>query len=542
MEEDETYYPQPSASLTAPLVDIGFPVGRGQAILPMEGYPKVAQTAADHLTSFHARQSRQMQPVPTQAQGGMGMGVAPVYGGLGAVQSQQMSDVVNGLQLFVSRVVRPVWYKPLVVQKGEGVTAPRFFLREEEILTVLRPLERFKHVLTSIYREATTRNIYRQQRQEQLFPGVPQQQQLQQHQQQYPAMLTAPPYSNALVPRPAQGFAGTAGPLPVGSYSEEDKAVHKLFRLVSRTIQALKLLNHITKYVEQYASIVPILEAFSIIQDLGFWDMVTSQEGYRVMKGYLTTVIQQRPEAAQYLVHDLTRDCFYYYSSSDLLMHQAGLAIKEAKERPAESSERADKRREAVMCLRQAAPSWRTQQQVQTFANTMALDLLRLGPVLDLDVIDAIVDTALLSAQNFGGAVYRPDDAGWDIIQAQEERQRISEMAAQYRPWEYDLYPPARRDMQGGEQERATCFQVIAHCLEWLLKETSRIPPISQTWDWGRLTQDDADKAAKPLLIRALKSQDPDFHELIYETLFKLEDKGLAWLKGVTTPYIKVGR
>ena len=99
----------------------------------------------------------------------------------------------------------------------------------------------------------------------------------------------------------------------------------------------------------------------------------------------------------------------------------------------------------------------------------------------------------------------------------------------------------ARRDDHGaGDQEKELCFLVVAQCLEWLLKETSRIPGGAPKWDYGRLTQDDADKAARPLLVRALKSEDEDFHLLIYETLFKLEEKGLVWLKCVTTPYIRV--
>jgi len=312
---------------------------------------------------------------------------------------------------------------------------------------------------------------------------------------------------------------------------------------VSRTIQALKLLLHVGSYVEEFKAVIPITMAFKEIQDLGFHELVTSQEGYRLIKGYLGTVISQRPGAAQVLVQNLTRDCFYFYSSSDLLMHQAALAIVDAKGETADSADRADRRRFAIDCIRRAAPFWRTPQEVHTFATEMAPILLMLGPVLDLEVIEGLVDAALLAAQNFGAQAYNPEDALWMRVAQQEERQRAMEMAAHYKPWEYELYPQGRRDTHGGGlEEKEQCFLVVAHCLEWLLKETSRIPERDADWQFGRLTQDDADKAAKALLVRALKSQDRDFHMLIYETLFKLEQKGLAWLKGVTTPYVKVSK
>lgn len=80
------------------------------------------------------------------------------------------------------------------------------------------------------------------------------------------------------------------------------------------------------------------------------------------------------------------------------------------------------------------------------FLGYVALDLLRLGPVLDLNVVDGLVDTALLAAQNFGAKPYNPDDGSWKRAAQQEQRERANLMKEQYRLWEYELYPQGSKE------------------------------------------------------------------------------------------------
>ncbi|KAM3568690.1 hypothetical protein VYU27_009189, partial [Nannochloropsis oceanica] len=207
-----------------------------------------------------------------------------------------------------------------------------------------------------------------------------------------------------------------------------------------------------------------------------------------------------------------------FFSRGDQLTYEGRRLLALAEAAPLDSSDRAHAGAKAAEAFVRAAAYWRTPVDIDSLdggqnrrgRGGLSHALLRLAPT-SLPIISAVVDMALVAANNFGASIYRPPV-------------RKGKKAVVPSPLDDDdlvrsLVPQQRNEL------KQRCFTTVRNALMWLLDPQQREPAsVDNSISGWALVQEELERAAWTLLTRALKSEDADLHSLLYTAL--LQDNG----------------
>jgi len=372
----------------------------------------------------------------------------------------QPSSLHDGLYKLVSRLLRPVWFKPLVIlEETSSIISVTPLLSPTTLQRLHEPLS----ILLSLLRSTIA-----------------------------PAVLGVPS-----LPSSAGGDASGGGEncllltsqwranAPVNAevvarYHEET-SLHNLYRLLSRTIQTLSLFGLLLR-----SSSPAVRINWGYLHALSVCTIVTSPLGQERVQSILSELItSSRPSPAlQNLTTSLEKECHFYFSPGCRLLI-AGLA----------SLARGDAGQGGVL-LRRAAQYWKSPSLVVVGGGaSMAAkrgDVLEWGascsPVaraaaalMRVGNVGGVVDVCLVTAANFGGTVKgtsAEDDEG--VMVWEEDGKKTGLLS-----WEVGLYQNDgvvlvdNGRKEGGmattgmdvtcEDARVACYSILLHHLDSLL-------------------------------------------------------------------------
>lgn len=341
------------------------------------------------------------------------------------------SALYEGLGIAVSRLLRPFWNKPAVVvtegrtiRKGSRTyTTPAKveLLLEEGMADQLRaPLQAMRQVMGRVFTKAI-RNVPLSRQ-----SGEDDANMMDIDDQQY-LLTTALDFqrrsrvdahsSTGLRPADAEKLAEQI----------EERKIHSLFRLVSRTGQLLGLLSHLRR-----AHAMPDLPEvdWGQLHGISFAQLVQSQEGHDRIETTLNSLVTSAATTgtatsvvsadAKAIAQILSEECYHFFSPGSRYAYFGFQAAQDALTSPVEQqSRRMALTNEAISNLEKAAEHWCSPSLItgRTLQNSdvepyekLAERALECGSPLakacallvELDSVPAVVDICLRTAANFG--------------------------------------------------------------------------------------------------------------------------------------------
>ncbi len=414
----------------------------------------------------------------------------------------------DGLALFLSRLLRPALFHPVVVPNssslndgvsksgsargqdssdGGGGTTKLFPLLDRGELRVLHaPLHRLLDVMVEVF------------------------------------------------PQAVEDKRGITGNRHWGSGAEaarrhEVRSLNRLYKLVHRTIQAIALLNLLMDVSERQPHVKIDWELFRGMQ---FWELVTSAEAH-VCVGRLLSVLLQplssgiEPVLADQYADELARSCFLYFSQGDRLTYEGFKSLTPGKGEhenvngysttpPTSAVNR------GIELLSRAATFWSSPSDLAPGGRLeMACrELTRLGRE------DGVVDVCLSCAGNFTDGTHPPLNGILSKLSNALGDVAVSDM-------EKNLH---HGEVVRGDAERKAardyCYELIFQALGGLLSTSppdarggedtvgSAAPQHLSSGENGyTMNNTTTNDKADDVLSRVLRSNDSDFHTALYDFL-----------------------
>ena len=316
----------------------------------------------------------------------------------------------NAIYLLTSRLLRPVWSKVLVGCKVtgkniDGSDKKEFFLlvRRQELSLLMRPLVLFVRVLREYFGPtlcaAEAAHIAAK--------------------MQTSAHVTANPSDlkpGALVSK-QMAVLDRTGNMSVSYKTEsnpkenneafakkqEDISIFRCFRLITRSLQALNLLDILSIANEEYAISIP----WGNVSGVSFCNFVLSPVVQSRVKSLVHGVISKvSAKNADPLIALLDANCFMYFSVGDRLTFEASKLLDTASEFPlsdGDPTERDALISRATTLLLQACSYWQSLDYVQDGGDSSKLFKFcrRLRDLGTPECFDGIVDLTLKTANIF---------------------------------------------------------------------------------------------------------------------------------------------
>eukprot|EP00984_Skeletonema_dohrnii_P038704 scaffold42248_cov150-Skeletonema_dohrnii-CCMP3373.AAC.1 len=372
----------------------------------------------------------------------------------------QPSSLYEGLVKFMSRLLRPFWYKPaVVVTEGRPIQSKsayaNYYARlpaKVELLLdditldeIRRPLVMLQELMKSNFGAVT------------LIPGVSQRDasdQMDVDDGDGSAGLITRAMQNQsralqLANNPSQTHYASDKERKQKAFKTEDRNMHSTYRLLSRTVQVLNLLSCLKQ--AHAMSTLPEVQ-WGLIHGLTFYQLVTSQEGQQRIETLLNALVSQGDKTllnrisqdGDRLAQTLSKQCYLFFSSASRLTYMGFKAANDALSRPTKSPQRGLLASKAAAFLRAASRHWYDPALVagRTNGSDTWLDLAnrafdagsplaRAAKVLmELGQVEGLVDVCLICGANFGGVKVPRDD-----------RKELEEEAANaVMDWEKGLY------------------------------------------------------------------------------------------------------
>ena len=456
------------------------------------------------------------------------------------------SHLYNGLVAVTSRLIRPIWYKPaVVVTEGRTVYQRRqlggfkttlpakveLLLDEEMIEEIRKPLVALEGLFKSTFPPAVN-----------AVPGA--NKNIQGGDSMDVDELTngdqnlitrAMQYQSRALPRNQKaGQHNTRKDLDAKARLTEERNIHFLYRLVSRTVQLLTLMSHLRR--AQATSDLPEVD-WGLIHGLTYCHLVTTRSGQDRIETLLTSLVtigetDHRGDIdladgsistveADNLSALLSKQCYLYFSAGSRLTYQGFRAANAALAYPPSTPRRVALANRAVLYFRASARHWfnpalitgrllqidmngkksgqtesgKWYEKAAKRALEYGSPLARAADVLtELGCVGGVVDSCLVCASNFGGARYRYED------EAASEKELIGdndgygdgvyswERGLYHRPMESSAAPqssssapltPSNRTVVSGievtkSDALQTCHAVLFHHMTELLDSASK--------------------------------------------------------------------
>jgi nuclear pore complex protein Nup155 len=336
------------------------------------------------------------------------------------------SALYEGLSIAVARLLRPFWNKPAVVvtegrtvrRGSKAVTSPAKveLLLDDNVDQLRAPLDSMQRVISRVFAKAV-RNVPVSRSSSADTDGmdVDQDQHL---------LTTALEFQ-----RRGQGDTNVTGLRPVDAEKLaeqiEERNIHSLFRLLSRTAQLLRLISHLRR-----AHSMPDLPEveWGQLHGISIAQLVESREGqYRLETtlNSLVTAVASRsmPSSvsadAKEIARILSEQCYHFFSPGSRYAYFGFQSAQDALNSPPEQrSRRMALTVEAVENLKNAAQHWFSPSLItgRTLQNSDVESYERLAErarqcdsplakacdvLIELESVPAVVEICLLTASNF---------------------------------------------------------------------------------------------------------------------------------------------
>lgn len=373
--------------------------------------------------------------------------------------SFQPSSLYEGLIKFMSRLLRPFWYKPaVVVTEGRPIQSKSAYANyysrlpaKVELLLdditldeIQRPLVMLQDLMKSNF--PAVRSI----------PGASQgdaSDHMDVDGDGSAGLITRAMQNQSrasqLTSNSSQVHYASEKERRQKAFKTEDRNMHSTYRLLSRTVQVLNLLSCLKQ--AHSMSTLPEVQ-WGLVHGLTFYQLVTSQEGQQRIETLLNALVSQGDKTllnrisqdGDRLAQTLSRQCYLFFSSASRLTYLGFKAANDALSRPISSPQRGLLANKAAAFLRAASRHWHDPALVSGRTNSSetwvalangAFDagspLARAAEVLmALGQVEGLVDVCLICAANFGGVKVPRDD-----------RKELEEEAANaVMDWEKGLY------------------------------------------------------------------------------------------------------
>lgn len=328
----------------------------------------------------------------------------------------------DGINIFLSRLLRPIWYKVMVslntsratsaaANQSNSTKSVSLLLTRDEIFLIRLPLLRLQAIFLDFFSAAVAQNSY-------LPPGpdsgiygdgIPTQ------------ILGSESLGRSGVDDSKWGdlartdFRGsiTARQLDSLSASQqkrdpileaqriEESSLNMMYRLLVRSIQCLSLLELLITAQVDYA--VPI--SWSYLSGSTFSTLVTSSTAHENIRHLITDILNQPPSIVSHAVADqilaqLCRDSFQFFSSGDRCAYEAIKYLANAMSYPKESHDRIENTRLGVGMWMQASSYWTASNYVEGESSDLAQACKKLRYSCDTGRM-GIVDLCLNVAKHF---------------------------------------------------------------------------------------------------------------------------------------------
>jgi len=472
----------------------------------------------------------------------------------------QPSSLYEGLVRFLSRLLRPFWYKPaVIVTEGRPIHSKSAYANyyaslpaKVELLLDAKTLDELRRPLVLLQnlmkKKFDLAVIY--------IPGGDANKQLNDEMDIDGGNNDGNSSGGGLITRAMQNqsraaaqrlnganqHATTVNELETTARRTEERNMHSLYRLLSRCVQLLNLMSCL-----EHAHSSPALPEvqWGLLHGLTFYQLATSQEGQQRTESLLNalvcrggkTLVNGMSTDGDLLADKLSRQCYLFFSSASRLTYLGFRSANDALSRPSNSPQRIVLANQAASYLRSASRHWYAPGLVagnllsnnsggeQVGWEVVAMNAMESGSPLALaaDIlmklgnVDGLADLCLICAANFGGSQV-----------PRNESKELGEDAEQDTlKWEKGLYhrPPSAHAVVGvdgmmdsrSNDDRAimtgidatpsdalwTCHSIIFHYISKLLREAG----------------EDNQRLAEKLVATCAASSDTKFLHSLYEHL-----------------------
>jgi hypothetical protein len=298
------------------------------------------------------------------------------------------SSAHNALYLVCSRILRPIWLRN-VTSFGQltATWAPGV------IADIRGPLTELRKLLKSFFATA-------------VLTAKPAGAEMKQMQDRPPEDLMT-----GQMRQQAQASVSAERQVQLRARAIEDASIQGLYRLVTKSLQALSLIE----VLSAAGARIP----WDRLGDVSFRTLVVSSRAHDGVKRLVNAVVSDlsnqtdRPAAARSLVDALAKECAYYFTPGDRCLYEVNLLLPDVRRRvrdvPASSGRlgaewarvQADVQR-AVQLLLEGAKYWRTPEAVQGEESDLWRQCTGLIE-LDEQGREGAVDLCLVAASNFSG-------------------------------------------------------------------------------------------------------------------------------------------
>eukprot|EP00980_Cylindrotheca_fusiformis_P001996 scaffold443_cov125-Cylindrotheca_fusiformis.AAC.45 len=366
------------------------------------------------------------------------------------------SALCKGLNMVMARLVRPFWHKPAVVVTEGRILKRRFkskttpakvelLLEDDLVEDIRRPLVMLQQLMSSVFGKAVENVPFSK------YSSSNDQMDVDDEDQHY--LTRALGYQ-----RRGQSQASSSGPLRPDEAEHlarqiEERDIHSLYRLLSRTVQLLGLLSHLRR-----AHSMPDLPEveWGLLHGISVEKLVQTREGQERVESLLNSLITSSDKSTNgaptpsaevtQLAQTFADQCYHFFSPGSRYAYIGFQSAQEALALPHGQSRRLVRSREAVEAFKKAAANWYsppliTGRLLQTGESGGINEIVRRSRqgdsplakacdlLIELGDVAAVVDICLQTASNFkGGRI-----ASLDTLDAFPSTRRIY-------PWEKGLY------------------------------------------------------------------------------------------------------
>ncbi len=333
----------------------------------------------------------------------------------------------------------------------------------------------------------------------------------------------------------------------------EDRSLNRLYKLIHRTLQAISLLNLLIDVSERQPHVKIDWDLFRGMQ---FWELITSAESHACVGRLLSVLLQPlssgiEPVLADQYADELARSCFLYFSQGDRLTYEGFKSLSPGKGEQhgggtgngyySTTTPSTSAVNRGIDLLSRAATFWSSPSDLAPGGRLeMACrELTRLGRE------DGVVDVCLSCAGNFTGGTHPPLNGILSKTSNTLDDLAASEM-------EKNLH---HGDVVRGDTERKAardyCYELIFQALGGLVSapfpdarggedvtESAGTPQhlSSSGGENGYAMNTTTTDKADGVLSRVLRSNDSDFHTALYNFL---RTRDAARLVRIRSPLIE---
>jgi len=309
--------------------------------------------------------------------------------------NMEFSAICKGLYLVVARLLRPIWYKPaVVVTEGRVVkrgsistktpTKVELLLDDDILQEINQPIKALEEVIAAVFRKA--------------IESVP---------------LKDGDRNSMLTTAEAEELARDI----------EERNIHSVYRLLSRTTQLLNLLSCLRR-----AHTMPDLPEveWGLLHGIQIAQLVETSQGQERIESLLNKLVTSGSDRyvmmtsadANNLASTLSQQCYHYFSPGNRYSYLGFQMAKEALALPRGQSRRAVVAKKAAICLKEAAKNWFSPNVItgrllhtresEGFIQVAERAIQYNSPLaravvflVELEDVEGLVDVCLITAMNF---------------------------------------------------------------------------------------------------------------------------------------------